>query len=86
MSNKNKPTPNQPDLIREDDPNTYVEYYFKDAGTRPWVTLLSGLPLPLDADGICRHRTFIRCEFHPVCDAVKFENCTFIDCEKPTTL
>jgi hypothetical protein len=68
------------------DSNAYVNYYFKDAGTRPFVELMSGLPLPLDADGVCRHRTFIRCEFHPCCHEVEFINCKFIDCEQPTKL
>jgi|SRR3974390_619650 len=76
----------QAELIPEDDPNTFVSYYFKDAGTRPFVSLLSGLPLPLDADGSCRNRTFIRCEFHPCCCEVEFINCTFIECEQPTKL
>lgn len=58
-------------------------HYFKDAGQRPFVPMMSGLPLPLDADGVCRNVRFIRCEFHPCCDAVKFVGCEFYGCEEP---
>lgn len=57
-----------------------VNMYFKDAGTRPFVPLLSGLALHLDDDGVCRDYRFVRCDFHPVCESVRFENCEFVEC------
>ena len=61
----------------------YVNYYFKDGGDRPHPGFISGLPLPLDDDGVCRNKRFVACDFHPVCSHVKFENCEFVDCEQP---
>jgi hypothetical protein len=59
----------------------YVNYYFKDQDpTRP---LLSGRPLPKDSDGVVRHVDFVDCDFHPNCRGVRFEGCTFTDCEQP---
>ena len=55
------------------------DMYFKD---RPeGVTLMSGLPLPKDEDGVVRGVTFEGCAFHPNCTGVEFVNCEFVDCE-----
>lgn len=54
--------------------------YFKD---RPLnLQLISGLPLPKDADGVVRNKHFIDCTFHPNCQDVKFENCLFTRCDR----
>ncbi len=54
--------------------------YFKDAGSRPFEPLMSGMALPLDNDGVCRDKKFVNCDFHPVCEYVKYEGCEFIGC------
>ncbi len=52
--------------------------YFKD---RPdGMSLVSGLPLPKDSDGVVRDKTFSHCTFHPNCSGVSFVGCTFLDC------
>lgn len=56
----------------------YIGYYFKD---RPYgESLLSGLPLPKDADNVVRRKTFISCEFHSNCRDVVFQDCIFEKC------
>lgn len=59
---------------------TIVNHYYKDSGKRPHPGYMSGLPLPLDPDGVCRNHRFERCEFHFECASAKFENCEFIHC------
>ena len=51
--------------------------YFKDYGDGQ--TFISGLPIPKDADGVCRKIRFIRCDFHAGC-AVPYEDCEFVEC------
>lgn len=51
-----------------------IRHYFKESS----VPLMSGLPLPKDADGIVRNKRFIDCKFHPNCDVVQFRDCEFI--------
>lgn len=41
---------------------------------------MSGLALPLEADGVCRNVEFVDCTFHPNCGDVQFENCKFTNC------
>ena len=56
----------------------YDNYYFKD---RPdGVELISGRPLPKDDDGVVRNKIFKDCRFHPNCEDVTFEDCSFVDC------
>lgn len=61
---------------------TFENRYYKD---RPEGVgfLISGLPLPKDADGVVRGKHFVDCEFHPNCDHVTFENCVFSRCDGP---
>ncbi|KKL88500.1 hypothetical protein LCGC14_1924120 [marine sediment metagenome] len=57
--------------------------YYKD---RPLgQTLISGLALPKDADGVVRGKQFLNCTFHPNCQDVTFEDCTFKECHGPTS-
>jgi hypothetical protein len=53
-------------------------FYFKDQD--PKWPLISGVPLPKDADGVVRAKHFIGCTFHPNCSSVPFENCAFTEC------
>jgi len=53
--------------------------YYKDQD--PDRPLMSGLPLPKDADGVVRNCDFARCSFHPNCRQVRFEHCTFERCD-----
>lgn len=52
--------------------------YFKDVGDH--YIYMSGLPIPVDADGICRGYLFVDCQFHAGC-WVPYENCEFINCD-----
>lgn len=42
--------------------------------------MISGLPLPTDEDGVVRDKYFVQCDFHPSCEEVRFENCTYSGC------
>lgn len=42
--------------------------------------MISGLPLPVDEDGVVRDKYFVQCDFHPSCGEVEFENCEFSGC------
>lgn len=53
--------------------------YYKDGGEH--ISYMSGLPLPSDSDNVIRHKTFINCDFHPVCFRNTFEHCTFVNCD-----
>ena len=55
--------------------------YYKDQS--PDHRLISGLPLPKDADGIVRNKHFVDCTFHPNCTLEMFVGCTFTDCDGP---
>lgn len=52
--------------------------YFKDFGDH--VGYMSGCPIPVDNDGVCRNIRFWRCTFHAGC-RVPYENCDFVDCD-----
>lgn len=52
--------------------------YFKDFGDHQ--AYMSGLSIPVDADGVCRNIKFINCDFHVGCQ-VPYENCEFVDCD-----
>lgn len=53
--------------------------YFKDFGDGQ--TFISGLPIPVEPDGVCRGIRFINCDFHAGCDVpysvreTEFVNC-----------
>jgi hypothetical protein len=58
---------------------TIKDCYFKH---RPkGVTLMSGLPLPINDEGCVRDIYFIDCTFHPNCRKVLFVDCEFQDCD-----
>jgi len=58
-----------------------VNRYYKD---RPeGLQLMSGLPLPKDADGKVHSIDFMDCTFHPNCKLDVFVDCTFTDCDGP---
>lgn len=44
------------------------------------VPLMSGLPLPIDDDGVVRNKHFFQCHFHPDCGGVLFVACDFEKC------
>lgn len=57
----------------------FVGWYFKD---RPQgETLLSGLPLPKDDDGVIRNVDFVNCNMHVNTWNLQYENCTFTKCD-----
>lgn len=53
-------------------------HYFKDFGDHR--SYMSGLPIPVDPDGVCRGIDFVSCQFHAGC-SVPYEDCTFTDCD-----
>lgn len=62
-----------------DNVRTIKDSYFKDDGTGR--TYISGLPLPIEKDGVVRGIKFVSCSFHPQCGDVKFHDCQFVNCD-----
>jgi hypothetical protein len=70
-------------------PREFVNYYFRERqpDDNPLVhatyypqAFRAGEPLPKAKDGMVHDTVFRACDFHDSCQAVKFVNCTFIDC------
>jgi hypothetical protein len=52
--------------------------YFRDQGDGR--TYMSGLPIPKDADGVCRNIRFVNRDFDCGC-SIPQEDCEFVDCD-----
>lgn len=59
----------------------FDNYYFKNQSKE--YPLMSGIRPPMDDDGVVRNKRFKNCSFHFNCQDIKFEDCEFVDCDRP---